>query len=126
MDLPDLQNSNHNKICFQCTVRICFLVCSNTLQYKLVTVAFLYLLLGPIHSFHYQSSLYYNSPCDCTVLIDRRLRKSLKKKTGEKEAGEEVHNLLEDAAKRRRPISQIANFGPENYKQVWAIQREKS
>ena len=37
--------------------------------------------------------------------MDRILRKSLKKKTGEKEAGEEVHNLLEDAAKRRRPGS---------------------
>ena len=31
-----------------------------------VTVAFLYLLLGPTHSIHSQPSLYYNSPCNCT------------------------------------------------------------
>ena len=39
--------------------------------------------------------------------INKRLRKSLKKETGEKEDKEEVQNLFEDAAQRRRHIQEV-------------------
>ena len=80
----------------------------NTLQDKVVKVAFLYLLLVPGHSNLFSNPVFITIPREI-VQSNKQVdfEEGLKKVTGEKEDKEEVQNLFEDAAQRRRHIQEV-------------------